>query len=1431
MKLPRFASLSVVAAMTALASLFALAPPGETHAHEPGGEADYVDVALILEVPVDESARLFRDLNIIVVNNGARTAYDVEVVVEIVYPKDESRFDSGNPIISVPVGSVSLENGERTFRWAIPALGGLQREEVTLEVWHKERPLNAAFDKSLYVHEHSGKVTTSSFESEFRKGNNASRVWSHNYSVGNGRHRQAAGNYLVNVSVSEQSPSPGDTVDFTITADRENPYTNPVGLGPPPIDLKVAIELTGGLSVSGDPSYASGPVGTSPPVPASVIYSHGVFNVGTLRAQEPTRNSVTVPIRVADNAVVHEQCLTATLTGNPPPGTGPLDDDISDNVAKICLGTPPPPPGDVVVFDTGRIDMPTWYDCSQTTVHPCDDTVSLELVALGGEEAGYADGSIFHPDKVVVHIPDPVGRRMSSASGSDDIVWSTGFEDPGPGDDQPGVRMRNNRSLPDIETTNDPDRWGRPDPDFPDFQILDLKVEVAGPGEMATWYRDGNDAVNFYNAGTNEVVWDSFSDLGYDLDFWAEFSTLGTYTMKQTISTEYDNDTTDTTAGIAVTESETYTFHVGPMTELEVRAGGASPHADVGQYTLTVEALNNGPDSAPDAEVTIDLSSLPAGVSVASHVASKGSYANGTWDLGTLDAEAEAATLTLILRGGNAASAAARASISNVEDYTVCIASDASTLAHATRAACEAATGASWHEGTVYDYKPRNNSVTVMARASLAGTAPDTRPGMVAVTPMDGANMVTWSEPQSGNDHRHFGPVRSWDIDYSDDGGSGWTPLQHRFNGFFGLNFYVDRDAPADRRYRVRARYDERVGDWTEQGEIVAQVAAAGDPGVTISPTDLTVREGSRGSYRVRLDARPTGEVVIDVANANPDVRLSAERLTFTPSNWNRAQTVSVTVARDSDTADDTDTITHVIDRDATSALEYRDLAADDVTVTVDDRDTAARFTVGRSGTTAIGVDEGGSTEYELALGTRPTEDVRVSLSYTSGIIEVSPSNLTFTPDNYNVPQTITVTGVQDDDAVDNDLGFILHSFSGGYADDAWLNVTVTDDDRAGVGGEVELALSRGSCPGTWPESLTGAQIAVTGWPEEAGGCFYSLRLNAAPTGNVTVTVRTDASKVELDTDIFTDAKETRLTFTQENWRDAQEIRFETVWDADGVNNNDFTIRHSISGGGLSGVTIPDIAVSVVDHDRDRIGFRVDTPHWGLVAKEGGSCTWNEDLYDAAFYMYPGTQPMSTVTVVMSSDNPDVTLSPSRLSFTRSNWDRGAYEGSPGRRVTVCAAQDSDEDHETATITFTVTSSDAHYNGKEIGPLTVRVTDDDAEEEQDDPPKKGEAAPPPEQGDDASVPTFVIYHDPDAGAESVDRYNEAVALLADAGLQAVTVKGDVGDDVDRLAGVTDSVLPRFFLGDPTDEDWTSEPGENNGGLRWLREKVAELSED
>lgn len=227
---------------------------GERAAYAQGVDNDYLDVGLILEVPnISDPTALNHNLSIAVANHGSRTAYDVEVVVNIVYPEDSSHFKQAP---AVPIGNAYLESDERTLRWYIPSLRGLQRVEVIADVTHRNTSALAGdlFDYRSYPHEHFGKVTTASYESDIHKGNNTARVWSYRGATAHNHYNQAAGNYSVAVSVDDPSPSPGDTVEFTIKTTRADPYPTISGLTPPPIDLKVEIRLTEGLSVDVDPN-------------------------------------------------------------------------------------------------------------------------------------------------------------------------------------------------------------------------------------------------------------------------------------------------------------------------------------------------------------------------------------------------------------------------------------------------------------------------------------------------------------------------------------------------------------------------------------------------------------------------------------------------------------------------------------------------------------------------------------------------------------------------------------------------------------------------------------------------------------------------------------------------------------------------------------------------------------------------------------------------------------------------------------------------------------------------------------------------------------------------------------------------------------------------------------------------------------------------
>ena len=78
-----------------------------------------------------------------------------------------------------------------------------------------------------------------------------------------------------------------------------------------------------------------------------------------------------------------------------------------------------------------------------------------------------------------------------------------------------------------------------------------------------------------------------------------------------------------------------------------------------------------------------------------------------------------------------------------------------------------------------------------------------------------------------------------------------------------------------------------------------------------------------------------------------------------------------------------------------------------------------------------------------------------------------------------------------------------------------------------------------------------------------------------------------------------------------------------------------------------------------------------------------------------------------TVSVTPAADSdPDLGATPTRLTFTTSNW-------STGQTVTVSAADDQDGTVGTATFRHTATSTDPEYNGIEIADVTAAENDDE----------------------------------------------------------------------------------------------------------------------
>ena len=172
---------------------------------------------------------------------------------------------------------------------------------------------------------------------------------------------------------------------------------------------------------------------------------------------------------------------------------------------------------------------------------------------------------------------------------------------------------------------------------------------------------------------------------------------------------------------------------------------------------------------------------------------------------------------------------------------------------------------------------------------------------------------------------------------------------------------------------------------------------------------------------------------------------------------------MTVSAAQDGDAAaDEAVTLSHAI-----SSVEdtlYNGVAADSVTVTIIEDDTAGA----NIDPTALTVAEGQSNTYTVVLTTQPTGDVTVTISgHADTDITLSGETLTndaltFTSENWDVAQTVTVSADQDDDAVADPDVTLAHAVTGTeeyqLVTAADVIVTIDEDDPVPVSVSFEQA-------------------------------------------------------------------------------------------------------------------------------------------------------------------------------------------------------------------------------------------------------------------------------------------------------------------------------------------------------------------------------------
>ena len=456
------------------------------------------------------------------------------------------------------------------------------------------------------------------------------------------------------------------------------------------------------------------------------------------------------------------------------------------------------------------------------------------------------------------------------------------------------------------------------------------------------------------------------------------------------------------------------------------------------------------------------------------------------------------------------------------------------------------------------------------------------------------------------------------------------------------------------------------------------------NPAILISVSDITIDEGASLDYTIALTTKPTSDVVISIQSTNSQLTAPAT-LTIPVADWWKKHPVTVSANVDTNTINETDTITHTV-----TSSGYTGVIASSIAVTVTDNDTP-NITVSSVNQNLIETETDPLTgTITVVLDNEPTTDVIVNLSLNNDRVSIDNPVLTFTNTNWSTAQSVTVTLVNDDIA--NEINETIVTLSiDANSDDNFksaftpnqtqdITFTITDDDTAGV----TMAI----ISGTTTEAL--------------GTGTFTVVLDSEPTTDVSISLSSD----DISEGMVTST--TPIVFTSLDWNTPQTVTVTGVDDSidDGDKTyNVFLNQITSSDNNYNGMASQSISFTNTDDDDSRIEVS-ETP---LITSEGvGISGTSEGATADSFTIKLSTEPTGYVSIELSSDNPsEGVLDKSIVIFDQSNWDTA-------QTVTVTGVNDDIADGNVpfnVVIETAVSPSDSNYDG--VNPVDVLVTNED----------------------------------------------------------------------------------------------------------------------
>ena len=459
-----------------------------------------------------------------------------------------------------------------------------------------------------------------------------------------------------------------------------------------------------------------------------------------------------------------------------------------------------------------------------------------------------------------------------------------------------------------------------------------------------------------------------------------------------------------------------------------------------------------------------------------------------------------------------------------------------------------------------------------------------------------------------------------------------------------------------------------------------------------VDPAYVTENNPETAEFSIVLTSQPVNDVYVDIINNDSTEKtLSPVSLTFTNSNWNVSQTITISSVDDL-LIDGSQTTSITAQINAASDSAFLVLAPENRSVTTID-DDLGDFILSDVNANLREELPINSVSFTVTLTAQPPSDVIIDfISSDLSEATVINSSLTFNPSNWNIPQTVNLQSVDDIILDDDQTTIITGSVNSGSdatftgAEDKSVEVITEDNEEVGV--------------------IVGLLDNLTNESGDRG--TFEIYLDTQPTADVFIYLSSSNEQEGVLTNPV-------ISFNSSNWNIPQVSVITGVDDDPPI--SDGAIDYVIVTGNVSstdsnynkldGSTIDDISMS--NQDNDSPGIILTVLDNDFSTSESG------DYVVVQFSLLSKPTGGESVTIPLSLYGPlnEMILSTNTVTILADNWNLPNLNV-----VTITGVDDfiADGNKKITLVTGNPTSGDSFYENIEAedvsNPILINEDDD-----------------------------------------------------------------------------------------------------------------------